>query len=258
MKKTLSAFLTLFLMLSVLSALGEQAAEPDAAYMDDFTVPTCDGGSFTLSEALKDHELVLINFWATWCEPCAYEFPFLQEAWEKNSDRVAVIALSVEPKDTLDEVKAYAREMGLTFPMGNVGDTGLGAFANQGTPTSVIVDQNRKILVSEVGIRYSAEDFEDMFEGYYSSNFNPEECTYTIFTEDMDENSIADVTLGFCTDTACRNVTTDEDGIAVFKGAPARYHLQVIDVPDGFSEELQDDLYTEPYNQTIYIVLTKE
>ena len=258
MKKTLSVFLALFLVVSVLSALGEQAAEPVAAYMDDFTVPTCDGGSFTLSEALKDHELVLINFWATWCPPCAYEFPFLQEAWTKNSDRVAVIALSVEPKDTLDEVKAYAREMGLTFPMGNVGDTGLGAFANQGTPTSVIVDQNRKILASEVGARNSTESIEELFKEYYSNNYNPDECTYTVFTGDINQEAIADVTLGFCTDTACRNVTTDEHGVAVFKGAPSRYHIQVIDVPDGFSEELQADLYTEPYDQTIYIVLKKE
>ena len=258
MKKALSILLALFLALSALSALAEQDAEPAAAYMDDFSVPTCDGGSFTLSEALKDHELVLLNFWATWCPPCAYEFPFLQEAWEKNSDRVAVIALSVEPKDTLDEVKAYAKKMGLTFPMGNVGDTGLDAFANQGTPTTVIVDKSGKILASELGVRYSAEDFEDLFEGYSGKNYNPEECTYTIFTEDMNEERIADVTLGFCTDTACRNVTTDENGIAVFKGAPAKYHIQVIDVPDGFSDKLQQDLYTEPYDQTFYILLNKE
>ena len=79
---------------------------PEAAYMEDFTVETSDGSTFTLSEALKDHDLALINLWATWCPPCEFEFPFLQEAWEKNADKVAVIAVSVEPEDTLEDLKA--------------------------------------------------------------------------------------------------------------------------------------------------------
>ena len=81
----------------------EETAQPlpsDRITMADFTVETIDGGTFTLSQALQDHELVLVNLWATWCGPCAYEFPFLQTAWEQNQDKVAVIALSVEPDDT--------------------------------------------------------------------------------------------------------------------------------------------------------------
>ena len=50
--------------------------------LPDFSAKTADGGVFTLSEALKDHELVLINLWATWCPPCNMEFPFLQKAYE--------------------------------------------------------------------------------------------------------------------------------------------------------------------------------
>ena len=85
----------------------EPAPTPDPntepVLLEDFTVRCCDGTDFTLSKALEDHELVLINLWATWCGPCRREFPFLQEAWSQNSDKVAVIALSVEPDDT-DEV----------------------------------------------------------------------------------------------------------------------------------------------------------
>lgn len=230
--------------------------EPEAAYMQDFTVETSDGSTFTLSEALKDHDLALINLWATWCPPCEFEFPFLQEAWEKNADKVAVIALSVEPKDTLEDLKAYAEERDLSFPMGLVGDTGLESYASQGTPTSVLVGADGKILASEVGALSSVDDFQALFEGHTGENYNPEECTYTICAEDEEQDPVADVTFGFCTDTACRYVTTDEDGKAVFKGEPTKYHIQIIDVPDGYTDEMEET-YTEPYDQTLYVMLTK-
>ena len=66
-----------------------------------------------MSEALKDHEAVLINFRATWYMPCRNEFPYLNEAYEKYRDRVAFIALSTEPKDTADRIEAYRKENGL-------------------------------------------------------------------------------------------------------------------------------------------------
>ena len=230
---------------------------PEAAYMEDFTVETSDGSTFTLSEALKDHDLALINLWATWCPPCEFEFPFLQEAWEKNADKVAVIALSVEPEDTLEDLKAYAEERDLSFPMGLVGDTGLESYASQGTPTSVLVGADGKILASEVGALSSVDDFLALFEGHTGENYNPEECTYTIYAEDEEQEPVADVTFGFCTDTACRYVTTDEDGKAVFKGEPTKYHIQIIDVPDGYTDEMEEETYTEPYDQTLFIMVAK-
>jgi thiol-disulfide isomerase/thioredoxin len=234
----------------------KEAVEP--VYMDDFTVETIDGSTFTLSEVLKDHDLAFINLWASWCGPCQYEFPFLQEAWQENQDKVAVIALSVEPKDTVDDLRAYAEENGLTFPMGLVGDTGLDKFADQGTPTSVVVNSDGKIMAVEVGSLGSAEDFLKLFEGYTGDNYNPEECTYTVYAEDEEMNPVADVTFGFCTDTACKYVTTDEKGKAVFTGVPTKYHVQIIDVPEGFSDEMENELYTEPYDQTLFIGITKE
>ena len=76
----------------------------------DFTVTDTEGNTFTLSEALKDHEAVLINFWATWCRPCNHEFPYLNEAYEKYRDRVAFIALSKENKDTTEKIAAFKKE----------------------------------------------------------------------------------------------------------------------------------------------------
>ena len=69
-----------------------------------------EGKTFTLSEALKDHEAVLINFWATWCDPCKNEFPMLNKVYEEVKDKVAFIALSKEPKDTAEKIEAFRQE----------------------------------------------------------------------------------------------------------------------------------------------------
>ena len=162
MKKIIAVMLALFLAFSCISAL----AAGQNKKLGDFTVKTIDGKDFTLSEALKDHDLVVINLWATWCPPCKAEFPFLQEAWSKNKDRIAVIALSVEPSDTEAVLKNYAKSMQLTFPIANVGRTGLDSFASSGIPTTIVVDHNGNVASVEIGARFSLQEFQSLFDQY--------------------------------------------------------------------------------------------
>jgi len=117
MKKVILILLVLTLFLAV-SASAEDGSSLLGKPFQDFTVTDIDGNTFTLSEALKDHEAVLINFWATWCGPCRNEFPAINKVYEEHKDRVAFIALSTEPKDSNDIIKAFRQENGLTLPMG--------------------------------------------------------------------------------------------------------------------------------------------
>ena len=73
--------------------------------MPDFTVTTIEGETLTLSEVLAGKKAVLVNLWATWCGPCAMEFPSLEQAYETYKDDVEVIALSIEANDTDDILK---------------------------------------------------------------------------------------------------------------------------------------------------------
>ena len=81
MKKTLLILFALTLFLAV-SASAEGESPLLGKPFPDFTVTDCDGNAFTLSEELKDHEAVLINFWATWCGPCRNEFPAINKVYE--------------------------------------------------------------------------------------------------------------------------------------------------------------------------------
>ena len=134
--------------------------------MWDFTVQTAGGGEFTLSESLKTHELAVVNLWATWCPPCRAEFPFLEQAWEQYRDRVDVIALTVEPRDTLDVVARFAEEYGMKFSVGRDEANLFGKLGGMYIPTTLLIGADRKILAVEIGGKPSAEAFTQWFDRY--------------------------------------------------------------------------------------------
>ena len=116
MKKVL--FLVLIILALCCSAAQAEENTILGQPFPDFTATDTGGNTFTLSEALKDHEAVLVNLWATWCPPCAMEMPFLEEAYRQYGDRVAFIALSTEENDTPELIESYRKYYGLSFPMG--------------------------------------------------------------------------------------------------------------------------------------------
>ncbi len=163
MKKLIALALTLMLLLGAAGAL----ADPEAYYgktLPDFTVKTLGGEDFTLSESLKSHDLVLINFWATWCGPCRMEFPFLQEAWQQYADRIDVIALSVEETDTVKKLQRFAAQNGLSFLIGRDENSIFSRMRGNAIPTTLIVDRDGKIVFVDVGAKISTAAFTELFD----------------------------------------------------------------------------------------------
>jgi peroxiredoxin len=80
----------------------------------DFTLETRNGETISLS-ALRG-QVVLVNFWATWCPPCRAEMPAIQHVYERYQDQgFTVLAVDVGEADA--QVAAFADEQGLTFPI---------------------------------------------------------------------------------------------------------------------------------------------
>ena len=165
MKRFLIGALIALCLMITCAAFGE-ADETNANVqpMPDFTVTTVDGKTFTLSRELATHKAVLINFWATWCGPCEFEFPFLEEAYRAYEGDVQVLALSVEPGDSDANLREYALERSLTFPMANDANVGLAEqFVNGAIPTTVLVDRFGNVVLVEVGAQKNAEPFMNAF-----------------------------------------------------------------------------------------------
>lgn len=207
----------------------------EGSILPDFTVKTIGDGSFTLSEALQDHELVLINLWATWCPPCRNEFPYLEEAWQANRDRVAVLALSVEQNDDLAAIRSFAEENGLHFQMGRDENLRLAAsFSVNAIPTSLLVDRDRKVVWMETGAMPSTQAFLDLFDRHLSAAPQEGSAVYSVRLTDQDGAAVPGAIVNFCTDDACTPVQTDDSGTAVFRGEPYAYHIQILTLPEGY------------------------
>lgn len=133
----------------------------------DFTVTTPDGTAYTLSELLEEKKAVVLNFWYTGCVPCRMEFPYMQEAYEKYSDDIALLAIDpVEADD--DIIAAFQSSMELTIPMAQGDPLWQDAF-NLVYPTTVVVDRYGMITLIQKGTVPSTETFEAVF-AYFSAD----------------------------------------------------------------------------------------
>lgn len=130
--------------------LAQRNAEPlRTGPAPDFTLNLYDGGTFTLSE--HRGQVVVINFWGSWCAPCRDEAPDLQAAHERFADQ-GVVIVGVGFRDTERAARQFIEEFNLTYPNGN--DDGLRITARYnvtGAPETYIVDQNGNIVDFYIG-----------------------------------------------------------------------------------------------------------
>ena len=90
------------------SALHQEMAIGSEA--PDFTAKLNNGETFTLSD--KKGQVILLNFWATWCSNCVKEMPAIEKLYEEYGDQIVIVGVNVgEDEDTIDtfiEAKNYS------------------------------------------------------------------------------------------------------------------------------------------------------
>jgi len=115
----------------------------------DFTLPTPEGENISLKEF--QGQVVLINFWATWCPPCRLEMPFLEAAYQRYKDQGFTV-LAVDQQESPQAVRAYFQELGLTFPVVIDGTGEVSSlYRVLALPTSYFVDRNGVVRIMHRG-----------------------------------------------------------------------------------------------------------
>lgn len=136
-------------------AKNEGRKAPDFSWTDE------SGKKVTFSEFSKDN-VVLINFWATWCGPCKRELPDLIALHEEYKGKdVKIIGISVDrDADVLGLVRSFAAEANLTYPIViDNGDLERTFGGIRGIPTSFFVNKNGEIVKKMIGLQ-SKETFQ--------------------------------------------------------------------------------------------------
>ena len=108
------------------------------------------GEKFRL-EDVKNRDIVVIEFWATWCGPCRMSIPHLTEMQEKYKDkRVRFVGISTEDTSTvMNFVHQMGKKMDYTVACDNehkTYDALMGAFNQNGIPHAFIIDRKGKIV----------------------------------------------------------------------------------------------------------------
>ena len=116
----------------------------------DFTLYTFEGDEITLTDLRG--KVVVINFWASWCNPCELEAPDLQAAWEHYAPGGEVVFLGIDWTDTDTPAAAYLEKFQITYPNGPDLATAISQdFRITGVPETYIVDRNGLLAKAMLG-----------------------------------------------------------------------------------------------------------
>ncbi len=146
--------LTFAVMLTFLGLLAwglkkSQAGPRDSGKAPDFTLTGFDGRVVTLSKLRG--QVVIINFWASWCLPCREEAPDLEQTWRKYKDR-GVVFIGVDYVDTEKEARAYIKEFHVTYINGpDLGTRIAQAFNIKGMPETYYLDKQGVLRGVQIG-----------------------------------------------------------------------------------------------------------
>ena len=142
------------LVIGLLALMGwgivQAATGPVAAgQAPDFDLTTFQGETVALNELRG--QVVVINFWASWCPPCREEAAYMERTWRKYRDQ-GVVFIGVDYADTEKEALAYMAKFDITYPNGpDIGTRIAQVYRIRGVPETFFVDKQGQLRGVHIG-----------------------------------------------------------------------------------------------------------
>jgi cytochrome c biogenesis protein CcmG, thiol:disulfide interchange protein DsbE len=94
---------------------------------------------------------VVVNFWASWCGPCADEAPYLERFWRAKQSK-GLVMIGVDANDYAGDARAFVRKYGLTYAMvHDAHGSTLGHWGVGGLPATFVIDRRGRVVARILG-----------------------------------------------------------------------------------------------------------
>ena len=127
--------------------IGDEVPDVPLAFFEGYE---WDGAQTAMLSDMEG-EIVVLNFWASWCVECTYEAADLEQTWRAYADQ-GVVFLGIAYTDIDSQSLEFLQEYGITYP--NAPDFGAEiseAFQLTGVPETVIIDREGRVAISTIG-----------------------------------------------------------------------------------------------------------
>jgi peroxiredoxin len=149
------------LALAALTVAGTaaSAAITPSAGAPDFTLPSLGGPNLRLQE--QRGQVVMVNFWATWCGPCRVEMPHLSRLYDKyRGSGFVVFAVNIDEDPR--KAASVAAQLGMRFPVLLDTDKKVSRMYDLSTmPSTILIDRDGRVRYVHRGYRSGYEDTYD-------------------------------------------------------------------------------------------------
>jgi cytochrome c biogenesis protein CcmG/thiol:disulfide interchange protein DsbE len=149
-----SALLAFGLLAALLGLVGwglarAQRGQVQSGQAPDFTLTTFDNRQVSLKDLRGN--VVVLNFWASWCQPCRQEAAYLEQTWLKYKDK-GVVFIGVDYVDTEPNALAYIKEFNITYFNGPDLRTRISqAYGIKGVPETFYIAKNGELRGLKIG-----------------------------------------------------------------------------------------------------------
>jgi len=116
---------------------------------------------WTSYSALKGEQLTVIDFWATWCQPCLRSLPALNDLYnEYKSSGVNFIGISIDGPRNQSKLKPFVNSMGLDYPiLRDINSEIMSEMSVTTVPTLLIIDKEGEVVFYHEGYRPGDEKY---------------------------------------------------------------------------------------------------